>query len=122
MKNISCIALFLLVFSAVLAVPAQADCPDGYWDCLKPGSGGMLVATGGSVVYGRCFSWRTRTCSPCWADDTRALGILGRCNREVVECDHTCNAYADLKKCCDINSGCGNLDNNAQLTELCENV
>ncbi len=64
----------LLTLASVLAATllllcsrhVSADCPDAYWDCLLGDEGGLSASpSGGAVYYGRCWSWRTRTCAPC---------------------------------------------------------
>lgn len=46
------VAILLAAFAAV----AFADCPDSYWDCLLRPKSGVLVPSGGGLVYGNC--WR----------------------------------------------------------------
>lgn len=64
----------LMTLTSLLAVAllilcsrhVSADCPDAYWDCLLADEGGLSASpSGGAVYYGKCWSWRTRTCAPC---------------------------------------------------------
>ncbi|KAG2486992.1 hypothetical protein HYH03_014364 [Edaphochlamys debaryana] len=105
-------AALLAVFICLAAHGAAADCLDAYWDCLLVPEGGLVVPSGGGVLYGNCWSWRRRSCAPCNPRDAEdAEWILAKCNADVLECRTAegCTIFADLEACCNGNGRCGNL-------------
>ena len=76
--------LLLALLLLYLLNSAKADCPDGYWDCLRNVSG--VPQASGGISYGRCMDWHRRACLPCVPEDeTNSARILGKCNAEAPQ-------------------------------------
>lgn len=88
--------------------PVAADCPDGYWDCVRQVPGNLQLTPTGGFLYGRCF--RHLRCGPCNSrDETDPEFVLKKCNELVPECRSECAYYSDLTACCNMGERCGNL-------------
>ena len=104
-------ALPLLLLLLLAPPPARADCPDGYWDCLRQLPDGRLLVTGGGFLYGTCLDWWRGGCFACNRKDAGDVEwIRAKCNAGVAECEGQCTVYAVVEECCSPSrQECGNM-------------